>query len=52
MVQVTEIYLIDTHILIPNTTFAMNKNHGLALGNAVFDYDLWNESSLKINAKK
>ena len=48
MVQITKIYLIDTHILIPNMTI----NHSLALGNTVFDYDLWNESSLKSKCKE
>ena len=30
----------------------MTKNHGLALENTVFDYDLWNESSLKSKCKE
>ena len=52
MVQIIRMYVIDTHILIPNRPFVMNKNHGLALGNTVFDYDLWNESSLKSKCKE
>ena len=46
MAQNTEIYLIDSHIIIPNRTKIMiNIYHNL--GNIVSGYDLWSELRLK-----